>query len=445
MRKLIAVFLIIALFVAMPAAAQRQLSLIRDAEIESTIRAYAEPLFQVAGVSPRAVSIYLVNDPSVNAFVAGGQNLFIHTGLLLDARNAGEVIGVIAHETGHIAGGHIARGQDAIESAQRTALLTTLLGIAAAVASGDGRAGAAVVSGGLMAAERTFLSYTRSMENAADQAAATYLDRVGMSAGGLLSFFQRLEDQELLPASRQVEYVRTHPLTRDRIDFLRAHVARSRYTDAPVPDGLQEQFERMQAKLVGFLHPRIALRRYAADDPDTAVQYGRAIALYRQGEVEPALATMQQLLDREPDNPYFNEVVGQILLDNGRLAEARSYYQRATRLLPNEPLLLVALAQTKLAGDNPGDLESAIDDLTRATAQPGGGSPLAWRLLATAYGRAGELGMSAVALAEEALAQGDYEIAEQQAGRALQTVARGSSGWLRAQDIRRVAREERDD
>lgn len=428
----------------MPAAAQRQLSLVRDAEIESTIRHYAEPLFQVAGVSPQAVSIYLVSDPSINAFVAGGQNLFIHTGLLLNARDAGELIGVIAHETGHIAGGHIARGQDAIEAAQRTAILTTLLGVAAAIASGDGRAGAAIVSGGLTAAERGFLSYTRSMENAADQAAASYLDRVGMSSAGLLDFFERLEDQELLPASRQVEYVRTHPLTRDRIDFLRAHVARSRFSDAPLPEDFRERFARMQAKLQGFLHPRIALQRFEADDPDPAVQYGRAIALYRQGQIEPALSTMERLLAVEPNNPYFNEVVGQILLENGRVAEARSYYQRAIRELPNEPLLLVALAQTKLAGDGAADLQGAIDDLTRAVAQPRGNMPIAWRLLATAYGRAGDLGMSAVALAEEALAQGNYETAQQQAQRALQNVARGSPGWLRAQDIRRVAQEELD-
>lgn len=441
-RKFTAVFLIVALALSMPAMAQRQLSLVRDAEIETIIRGYAEPLFQVAGVSPQAVTIFLVNDRSLNAFVSGGQNLFVHTGLLISAQNANEIIGVLAHETGHIAGGHIARGQDAIAAAQRTAILTTLLGLAAAVASGDGRAGAAIVSGGVTAAERTFLSYTRSMENAADQAAASYLDQVGMSAAGLLSFFERLQDQELLPASRQVEYVRTHPLTRDRIDFLRAHVARSRMTDAPTPPAFDEQFRRMQAKLVGFLHPEIALRRYAADDPAPAVQYGRAIALYRQGRVDEALTAMDRLLAAEPNNPYFNEVVGQILLENGRVGDARAYYERAARQLPNEPLILVALAQTKLAGGDDADLEGAIEDLTRAVSLPGRTSSFTWRLLATAYGRAGDLGMSAVALAEEALIQGDYEVARRQAQRAQQIVARGSGGWLRADDIRRVAEEE---
>ena len=280
------------------------------------------------------------------------------------------------------------------------------------------------------------------MENAADQAATTYLDRVGMTSEGLLDFFERLEDQELLPASRQVEYVRTHPLTRDRIDFLRAHVSRSRFTDAETPPVLEEQFRRMQAKLVGFLHPRVALQRYAADDPDAAAQYGRAVALYRQGQVPDALATMERLLAAEPNNPYFNEVIGQILLENGRVAEARGYYERAVQLLPNQPLILVALAQTKLSSGDSADVVSAIDDLTRAVAQPGRTSPITWRLLATAYGRAGNVGMSAVALGEEALALGDYETAQQQAQRALRTVPQGSAGWLRAQDIRRVAQEE---
>jgi predicted Zn-dependent protease len=423
---------------APPAAAQGRMSFIRDAEIENTIRMFSEPIFRTAGVTPRAVDIHIVNDQTLNAFVTGGQTLFLHTGLLMNVDDAGELIGVIAHETGHIAGGHTIQGADALADARRTALISTLLGIAAAIASGDPRAGPAVMGGGMQLAERTFLGYTRGMENAADQAALSYLDRTGISSEGLLSFMEALEDQELAPTSRQAEYVRTHPLTRDRVDALRTHVDRSPATGRALPAGWDERFARMQAKLIGFLMPHVALRQYA-DDPSVAGRYGRAIALYRSGDLEGGLAVMNELLREAPDDPYFNELVGQMLLEHGRLDEARRYYQRAVDLLPDEPLILVALAQTKIDSRDPAVVRSAITDLERAVRARGGATPLAWRLLATAYGRSGEMGMAALALAEEAMATGDGELARRQSQRAVQELPRGSSGWLRAQDIRRAA------
>ncbi len=446
LRKIVVTFVLLGLVAAgfpAPAGAQGRerpaLSLIRDSEIEDIIRRLAEPIFQVAGVSPNAVSIYLVNDPSLNAFVAGGQNLFLHTGLLTQARNPSELIGVIAHETGHIAGGHIARGQDALETAQQTALLTSLLGIAAAVASGNAGAGAAVVTGGATMAERSFLGYTRSMENAADQAAMTYMDRAGLSSEGMLSFLEMLADEELVPSSRQVAYARTHPLSRDRVEAVRAHVARSPLSGRPMPPGTEEAFERMQAKLIGFLTPHIALRRYSAEDTSVAARYGRAIALYRRNDIGNALSQLNQLLRQEPNNPYLYELIGQISLEHGRIPEARQAYQRAAQLRPDDALILVALAQAKLATDNPADNRSAIADLTRAVTIDRGATPMAWRLLATAHGRAGDIGMASVALAEEALAQGNQAAARQQSERALRTLRQGSAGWLRAQDIQREA------
>lgn len=448
MRKIVPVIVVLALVLAglaPPAGAQqpRRLSFIRDAEIEHTIRTYAEPIFQVAGLSPQAITVYLVDDPAINAFVSGGQNLFINTGLLVQTRNVQQVVGVIAHETGHIAGGHLARGQDAMEMARRSALIGTLLGIAAGVAGGQPGAGIAVLGGGLTLAERSFLSFSRSMESSADQAGLSFMDRAGYSSEGLLTFLESLADQELVPESRQVEYVRTHPLTRDRIEVVRAHVARSRLTGRKPSAEQEEMFRRMQAKLIGFMTPQTALQRYPATDTSVAGRYARAIALYRRGDLATALALMDELIRQEPDNPYFQELKGQALLENGRLAEARPYYERAVRLAPGNPLLLEPLAQTKLESGSPADLRSAIDNLNAAVrADPAGGSPFAWRLLATAYGRSGDLGMAAVALAEEALAQGDPATARQQAQRAEQTLARGTPGWLRAQDIKRAAEDQ---
>jgi len=426
-------------------AQNRRLSFIRDAEIEHTIRTFAEPIARTAGISPSAMDYYLIADRSMNAFVAGGQNMFLHTGTIVEAESAGELIGVMAHEFGHVAGGHLVRGQDQLDQARRTALLTTLLGVAAAVAAGNSGAGAAVITGGQSMAQRNFLSYTRQMETAADQAAVNYLDRIGISSEGLMSFMQRLEDQELLPVSAQVEYVMTHPLTGSRIDFLENHVARSPRTGAPLPDGWDDAFARARAKLIGFLEPDRALRMYPESARDVPSFYGRTIAMYRKGDFAGALARMDAMIDAEPRNPYFQELKGQMLLETGRAAEARPHYQRAAELAPDQPLILTALAQSKIQQGTDADYRSAIEDLERATRLPGGGTPLAWRLLGTAYGRTDQLGLASVALAEEALARGDSEQAVAQARRALDLLPAGSPGALRAGDIEAAAERRADD
>ena len=424
---------------APPAATQgRRLSFIRDAEIEHIIGRLAEPIFQVAGINSDAVALYLVSDPRPNAFVTGGQNMFFTTGLLTQTTGADQLIGVIAHETGHLAGGHLARGQEQLQAAQRTALISALLGIAAAVAAGDAGAGAAVISGGQTVAERGFLSYSRTMESAADQAGVSYLDRIGVTSEGMLTFFEHLEDQELLSQSRQAEYVRTHPLTRDRIEFVRQHVRNSRYTGRPLPADTVEAFDRIQAKLIGFLEPQAALSRFAGDE-SVAGRYGTAIARFRIGDLDTALAGMDRLIAEEPGNPFFHELKGQMLLEGGRPAVARASYERANALFPGEPTLMVPLAQTMLATEADNELQDTIELLNQSVATRFGSTPMAWRLLATAYGRSGDLGMAALALAEEALAKGDRAGARQQAQRALQTLPDGSTGWLRAQDVLRAA------
>ncbi len=414
------------------------MSFIRDAEIEHIIGRFAEPIFQAAGIDPNAVGIYLVSDPGANAFVTGGQNMFFTTGLLTQTTGPEQLLGVIAHETGHMAGGHLARGQEQLENAQRTAIISALVGIAAAVAAGDAGAGAAVISGGQTVAERSFLSYSRTMEAAADQAGVSYLDRVGITSEGMLTFFQQLEDQELLPRSRQAEYVRTHPLTRDRIEFVRQHVRLAETTGRPMSSTVIESYSRVQAKLIGFLEPQAALYRYA-DDDSMAGRYARTIGQYRLGNLDAALSLIDVMIGEEPDNPFLHELKGQMLLESGQPATARASYEQANRLFPGEPTLMVPLAQTMLATEPDGGLDDTIELLNRSVAARFGGSPLAWRLLATAYGRSGDLGMAAVALAEEALAKGDRQTARQQAQRALQTLSEGSVGWLRAQDVQRAA------
>ncbi|MFQ5958858.1 MAG: M48 family metallopeptidase, partial [Alphaproteobacteria bacterium] len=243
-----------------------RISFIRDAEIENTIRTYATPLFTAAGFDADQVRVLIVNDSRLNAFVAGGMNLFLNTGLLLASESPEQVIGVIAHETGHIAGGHLARTQDALRGASAAAILAYVLG-AAAIAAGSAEGGAAVIAGGQSIAQQTFLQYSRSQEQAADQFAVSVLDATGQSAEGLLQFLEILGDQEVLLTSSQDPYLRTHPLTRDRIGFLRHHVQISPFSGRAPPPAFVEAFARMQAKLRGFLDPpERTLARYPASD-----------------------------------------------------------------------------------------------------------------------------------------------------------------------------------
>lgn len=438
-------WLIVVVAISLPADAEaRQLSFIRDTEIENTIRAYATPIFEAAGLDPTAISIYLVNDRQINAFVAGGQNLFINTGLLMNSENAGQVIGVIAHEAGHIAGGHLARVHDAMKNASAESILALVLGAAAAIASGRPEAGTAVLSGGQNVAIRNFLAYTRTQEGSADAAATRYLDATGQSSRGLLEFMETLSSEELLPASRQDPYLRTHPLTRDRIDALEAHVSTSQFSDVPVNPQYEEMQKMMVAKLQGFLEsPSVVLRRYPSSDTSVPARYARTLAYYKQGDLAKALASIDELLAEQPGNPYFYELKGQMLFERGKPAEALAPYEKSVELMPNAPLLRVDLARVQLALNDPQLLEPAILNLRVALLKERM-RPGVWRQLAIAHGRKGEMGESSLALAEEAILLGKKSDARFHAGKAERTLPHGSPGWIQAQDILQQA-EKKDD
>ena len=435
----VSVFAAACLWAPAEAGAQK-LSFIRDAEIENTIRTYAAPLFQAAGLEPSDVRIYLVNDRSLNAFVAGGQRLFINTGLIMRSKHAGQVIGVIAHETGHIAGGHLSRLHAAIANSTAQSILALVIGAAAAIGTGRGDVGAAIVAGGQSMGLRSFLHYNRTQESAADQAALRFLDATGQSSRGLLEFMELLGAQDLLSADRQDPYLRTHPLSRERVDAVQAHLSRSPNRDKAQPARIQELHRRMLAKLYAFLEPvPRTLRRYADSDTGLAARYARAIAYYRKPDLGKALPLIDGLIAERPEDPYFHELKGQMLFENGRAAEALKPYETAVRLLPRSPLLRRGLAQVQLELGDPALIEPAIRNL-RAAVQRDAEAPFTWRQLAIAYGRRGDMGMSAVALAEEALLKGDARQARYHAGKAGKLLPRGSIGWLQAQDILQAAK-----
>lgn len=428
--------LLMAIFTAgffTPAHAQ---SVIRDEEIETFMSEWFAPIFQVSGRDPSQVDIILIEDSDVNAFVAGGSNIFFYTGLLQKTDNPGEVIGVMAHELGHIEGGHLVRGREALENASYESIIGAILGLGAALATGDGGAAATLATGSSSMAQRRFLSEARKYESGADQAAVRSMIRADINPTGMETFLQKLEDQELLPSSQQSEYVRTHPLTGDRVRAVEARVDESGLRNKPLPEKWIDQHKRMKAKLLGFLQPEQVEWTYDVRDTSLESAYARAIAAYRQNKVDIALKSADDLLAREPKNPYFLELKGQMLVDFGRLNEAKPYYEQALQVKPDAALFRIALAhaQIETAGTNKDELNKAIQNLKRAAIKENR-SPRLHRLMATAYGRQGHEPEAKLHLAEEAVLKREFPYAKVQAEAALSGLKEGSPDWIRAKDL----------
>lgn len=430
---------------ALPAAAQDGMRLIRDTEIENTIRVYVAPLFEAAGLDPNAVKVHLVNDKSLNAFVAGGQRIFIHTGLLMRAASPGQVIGVLAHEIGHITGGHLARMHKGIEDATAQSIIAMLLGGAVAVASGNPQGLAAGVTAGSQVAERSILAYTRTMEQSADQAALNFLDRAGVSARGLLDFLEVLKQEERLYTAGGSPYTRSHPVTDSRMDHIRQHLQSSRYTNIGSSGLLRSMHQRMRGKLKGFINPPTqTLREYSAANQEIEARYARAIALSKNQETDAAIAIIDDLIAGSPDDPFFYELKGDLLSEGGRTEDAMAAYEKTLTFLPWAALVRINLARLQLDAQEAGSLDKARANLSDALRYERD-MPMAWRFLATAEGRLGNQGGASLALAEEAMLRDDPSAALAHTKRALNQLPHGTPGWLRAQDIETAARRKKDD
>ena len=409
------------------------INFLRDAEMEHYLRVWMTPIWKTAGLDPDAVHVYVINDPTLNSFVAGGQNIFLNSGTIMRAASANQLIGIMAHETGHIAGGHLARKTQMMKNAMIESVIGMVLG-GAASAMGKGNAGAGGVLAGSGVGERAFLQNSVTIEASADQAALRFLDRTHQSARGLLEFFQILEQEELLTAQHQDPYLIDHPLTQERVDYVRQHVATSPYSDAKDSPEAVNQFNLMKAKLGAFLGaPSQVLASVNASDNPEAARYARAIAYYRIPDLKNALPTIDSLIKDFPNNPYYDELKGQMLFENGRVAEAVVPYTQAVKLAPTEPLLNIELAQVQLETNDPKYLAAAKEELNSAISVESD-NPDAWRGLAIAYGRGGDIGMAALALAEQNMATGDYRQAIGQSQRAQQLLPPGPQRQ-RAQDL----------
>ena len=442
----LAVLLSLAQALSPTAHARGALPLVRDAEIEELLRLYATPIFRAAGLAPGAVRVHLLKAPSINAFVAGGQRIFINTGLLQEAKTPGEVIGVLAHETGHIAGAHLVRGQLELRRLSTLAIIQNLLaaGVLAGGAISGQRgavaAGKAAIAGGRHILQRRFLSYARAQEAAADQAAARYLERARLSGRGMLSMFQRLANRSIASLARTDPYVLTHPMPLQRIRLLERRLKQSRWFHRPDPPALVWRHRLMQAKLTGFLFsPRSVWRKYPTSDTSQPARYARSIAAYRVGDTKTALRLLASLIREKPGYPYFHEFRGQVLLEAGRVREAVRAYERAVELAPRNALLRLYLAQALLAAGGKANAQKALKQL-RAAQWAEGDRPMLFRLKARAWAALGDVRQAELATAEAALGMGDFNLAISKAKRLLREFRKGSPGWLRANDILNTAK-----
>lgn len=415
---------------AAPASAQ---SAIRDTEIEDIIREWSDPVFVAMGLNPADVEVLLINDSSLNAFATRGRIMGLNTGLILQTDNPNQLLGVIAHEAGHIKNRHTLR-DGASEAGKQPFFMTMALG-ALAVLAGEPGAGAALLGSGQYFGTLGALRYLQSQEGEADITGARALDRAGESGKGLVDFFENFRSQEVFSEARRFPYFRSHPLSGQRIEALRRPVeAMPNYGRRDSPERLA-QHALIKAKIASFLnHPNQTLRVYPETDTSLPARYARAIAWYRDGQTDKALAAVEALSAEDLDNPYFWELKGQILFEEGRPAEAIAAHQRSVELDPDAPLLRVNLAHALIETNDPANLDRAVEELKRAVAWEDDNT-LAWRLLGQAYASQGKEGEARLASAEYYFALGSEEQATQFALRAREMLNPNSIEWRRAVDI----------
>lgn len=432
---------------ASPAWAQdgeAQPNLIRDTEVEETLHAEADPIFIAAGLNPREMKLLLVQDKELNAFTVSGQIMGINTGLIEQTQNPNQLIGVMAHETGHAAGGHPVREGEMAHAGLRPMILTLGLGLLAA-AAGAPEAAAALLSSSPYFGELGALTYSREQESRADQAAITYLTKAHESPRGLVDFFDNFRYQEVFSEARRYKFFQSHPITGERIELLRRRAEEQPYYNAVDPPELIARHEVMRAKLEAFIEPPVTtLQKYPETDLSFAGRYARAIAYYKAGETDTAIRLIDKLVADYPTNPYLFELKGQVLFEAGRVAESEAPHRRAVELKPSAPLLRINLAQSIIAQDNGKRADEAILQLQKALAVEDDNS-FAWRLMAQAYDAKGDGGDARLASAEQSFADGDLSRARIFALRARELLHRDTPQWRRATDIVLVSKPSKDD
>lgn len=416
-------------------------SVLRDSETELLFADISKPLIKAAGLDPKSVRVVLLNDPEINAFVATGQTVYIQSGLIQSVDNVNQLQGVIAHELGHVAGGHSIRLQEGAKGATTLSIATLVLG-ALAIAAGAGEAAMGIMAAGQQAAIGKFLAFSRTQEATADQAGAHYLSVAGISGKGMLDFFGKLQNQEYRLAIYATDsYARTHPLSSERVQALEQVFRKDPAWGNPPDPALNARFLRVKAKLIGFVDPKHAVIKFPESDQSVPAHYARAYAYHVGGYPDKALTEADALLTAVPDDPFFLELKGQILLEGGKPAEALAPLREATRRSGDMPLIAGMLGHALVATEDPKNFAEAKQVL-KAAVNRDNENPFAWYQLGIIYDHDGDPGRAALATAERSNLEGNPKLALATANTAMKAIPPGSPDWLRAQDIAMVSRTE---
>ena len=443
LARLLMLALMLAVAAWQPVAAQEGggPAILRDTETELLFKDITRPMIVAAGLDPNSVDMALLNDPEINAFVATGQTVYVQTGLLEAADNVNQLQGVIAHELGHVAGGHSIRLQQGAREATGLTIATMVLG-ALAIAAGAGEAAMGIMMAGQQAAMGQFLAFTRSQEATADAAAVKYLHGAGISGKGLLEFFGKLQNQEYrLAVYAKDSYDRTHPLSNERIQALEQNLKADPAYNKPIDPALEARFERVKAKLLGFSNPRQAVIKYPESDQGIPAHYARAYAYHLGGYPEKAQAEANSLLAADPHDPFFLELKGQILLEGGKPKDAIPPLREAVRQSGDAPMIAAMLGHALVATEDPKNFTEAKQVLKGAVGRDNQ-DPFAWYQLGVIYDREGDPARAALATAERSNLQGENKLALASAQMAMKGIPPNTPDWLRAQDIAMVSRTE---
>ncbi len=419
-------------------------AILRDAETEALLHDMASPLVSAAGLDPKNVDVALVGDSEINAFVVGGQVVYLNSGLINAADSANQVQGVIAHELGHITGGHAISGDQGAKAANSISLLSLLLGVAAA-AAGGGDAAMGIMMAGQQAALGKYLAFSRGQESQADAAGASYLSKAGISGRGSIEFFKKLANQAYRMGYAQSDmnpYMSTHPLEGDRISYLQGSYEKDPAWNKPSDPALEARFRRARAKLYGYLaDPKDTLKAYPESDKSVPARYARAYAWHKEALLDKAMAEADALLAAAPNDPYFLELKGQILLEAGKPVEALAPLRHATELTSNQPLIATTFGHALVATEDPAMLAEAQRVLKAAVARDRE-NPDAWYQLGVVYAANGDTPRAQLASAEQQVMFLQYPEALRNAESAEAALPKGSPDWIRAQDIAMQARAE---